>query len=268
VAGGTLGERCKRFESIEADRAAMPGLPLLARLDGRAFHTYTRGLRRPFDERLSRTMIDTARTLVAELHARVGYTQSDEITLLWHEPGGVPDALPFSGRFQKLASVLAGLASARFSLLAAERIPERAGQLAVFDARVWTVPTLEDALDVFVWREDDATKNSVSMAASSVAEERTLAGLSTAERHDLLHRHGINWNDYPPFFKRGVYVQRRPRTRALTDEERARIPVEHQPAAGALVTRSDVIEIEMPPLRRVANALGVLVHAEEPRPRA
>lgn len=85
-----LGDRCKRFEAAEAGRRAMPGIPLLARLDGRAFHTFTRGLNRPFDERFGRCMVETARTLVDNLHALVAYTQSDEITLIWWVPANGP----------------------------------------------------------------------------------------------------------------------------------------------------------------------------------
>ena len=81
-----IGDRCKRFEGAEAGRRAMPGIPLLARLDGRAFHTFTRGLARPWDARFATCMLETTRTLVDELQALVGYTQSDEITLLWWAP--------------------------------------------------------------------------------------------------------------------------------------------------------------------------------------
>lgn len=268
MAGGTLGQRCKAFELVEAQRSATPRLPLLARLDGRAFHTWTRGLPRPVDVRLTTCMQDTTAFLVSEFGARVGYTQSDEITLLWFEPAGLPDALPFSGRFQKLASVLAGAASAKFTLLADVGIPERKGTLAVFDARVWNVPTLEDALDVFVWREDDATKNSVSMAASAFYPETELAGLDSRLRRELLRRKGVNWDDYPASFKRGSYLQRRRLPVVMDETTRARIPEAHRPASEAVYERSEVRVLNMPPIRQIGNALGVLLHGEDPRRRA
>ncbi len=84
MANDGLAERCKSFELAEANRRATRGSPLLARLDGRAFHTFTRDLRRPYDEGMSVSMIETARYLVQEMQALVGYTQSDEITLAWH----------------------------------------------------------------------------------------------------------------------------------------------------------------------------------------
>jgi tRNA(His) guanylyltransferase len=259
-----LDERCKSFELVESERRAMRGLPLLARLDGRAFHTFTRGLTRPYDPGLSRAMIETARYLVHEMIARVGYTQSDEITLMWYEPVQSASAYAFEGRFQKLASVLAGMASARFGKLIAEHVPSKAGETPHFDCRVWQVPTLAEATEVFVWREDDATKNSITMAALTCYSERELDGKNSVEKHEMMFRKGINWNDYPAFFKRGTYLQRKTVTRQFTDEERARIPEPHRPPPGAVVARTQVIELELPPVRRITNAAAVLFEGAMP----
>lgn len=263
----TAGDRCKRFELAEAGRRALPGIPLLARLDGRAFHTYTRGLKRPFDEDFGRCMLETTRALVSELGSSVGYTQSDEITLLWWVPARGPTTYPFDGRFQKLVSVAAGLASAAFVRLAAEHLPEKSKILPCFDARVWQVPTREDAVDVFAWREDDATKNSLSMAARALYAQRELHGKSGSALHELLHARGVNWNDYPARFKRGVYVRREVSLRAITDEERAKIPERYRPAEGQVVSRAEVRAFDMPPIRRVLNPAEVLFDGAAPEPR-
>jgi len=263
----TLGERCKAFESMEADRRALPALPLLARLDGRAFHTFTRGLARPYDERLTRCMVDTTAHLVGSFEARVGYTQSDEISLLWWEPDREFGRYPFDGRYQKVVSVLAGAASAFFARAAEKAIPEKAAELPCFDARVWQVPTLDDALEVFVWREDDAVKNSVSMAACTLYAPDELDGVDTAGKHELLHRKGVNWNDYPDAFKRGTYVRRRRVQRVLAEADRLRIPEPHRPPAGHAFERGEVVPLELPPIRRIANALEVLLHGAAPLPR-
>src|SRR5687768_5975714 len=203
-----LGDRCKQFERAESERRAMRGLPLFARLDGRAFHTFTSGLARPYEPAMSRAMIETARYLVQEMVARVAYTQSDEITIAWYEPSASKSDYCFDGRFQKLASVLAGMASTRFYQHIARDLPAKASEVPHFDCRVWQVPTLADAADVFVWREVDATKNSVSMAAGAYYPDAELAGKDSSEKQELLFRKGINWNDYPAFFKRGTYLQR------------------------------------------------------------
>lgn len=251
----------------EAGRRAMRGLPLMARLDGRAFHTFTRGMTRPYEHGMSMSMIETTRYLVQEMMALVGYTQSDEITLAWYEPSSSLNDYAFDGRFQKIASVLAGMASARFGQLVAQHLPSKAGETPHFDCRVWQVPTLQDAAEVFVWREDDATKNSISMAACAYYADRELDGKSSGDKQELLFQKGVNWNDYPPFFKRGTYLQRRTFDRALSDEERARIPEAHRPAAGATFKRSQVVELELPPVRKIANLTAVLFERADAQPR-
>ena len=121
---------------------------------------------------------------------------------------------------------------------------------------------------MFVWREDDATKNSVSMAASAHYSDRELHGEDSSAKQELLFQKGINWNDYPAFFKRGTYVQRRSVQRTLSDDEVARIPEPHRPAPGALVTRTHVVELDLPPVRRIASLEAVLFAAADPEPRA
>ena len=102
------------------------------------------------------------------------------------------------------------------------------------------------------------------MAASAYYPPARLHGQDSAAKHELLHAVGVNWNDYPAFFKRGTYLQRRSFERALTEEERLRIPEAHRPAEGQLFLRSRVVELEMPPLRKVANVEDVMLRAAEP----
>jgi tRNA(His) 5'-end guanylyltransferase len=257
----SLGDRQKALESLEAGRKLLPGVPALVRLDGRAFHTFTRGLARPFDERLSRAMIETTKFLVQETHASIGYCQSDEISLAF--PNGDPaKAMLFDGRVQKLCSILASLASAKFNQLIAANIPEKAHLLPVFDARVWSLPNLDVAAEHFIWREADATRNSLTMAAHAHYSHKALHKAGFAKKHDLLHAKGINWNAYPAFFKRGAYVRRETELRELGTEELARIPEQHRPTGP--VVRSVVRELAMPPIARVANLREVLFFGCEP----
>lgn len=261
----TLGDMMKEYEMAFAGQKAMKGLPLLARLDGRSFHTFTKGLKRPYDQRLSTCMIETARYLVEETHASVGYTQSDEISLAWYIPVGSTSELMFGGRIQKITSVLAGLASAKFMKLVMEHIPEKAMQVPVFDCRVWQVPDINVAADAFLWRELDATKNSISMAAHSEFSHNSLHCMTGSEKQERLWaERGINWNDYPAFFKRGTYVQRQSVIRELSEEERMRIAEKHRPEIGTTFTRSSVVELDMPPARRVANYTDVLFKNADP----
>jgi tRNA(His) guanylyltransferase len=262
-----LGDRCKGYELAEASRRAMRGLPLLARLDGRAFHTFTRDLKRPYEHGMSVAMIETARYLVQEMNALVGYTQSDEITLAWFESSQSMSDYAFDGRFQKLASVLAGMASTKFFQLVLQHLPSKAKETPHFDCRVWQVPTLADAVDVFVWREDDATKNSVTMAAGAYYSDSELDGKHSGVKQEMLWQKGVNWNDFPAFFKRGSYLQRRTFERTLSDEERARIPEAHRPPSAATFQRTQVVELELPPVRKIANLSAVLFERADPIPK-
>jgi tRNA(His) guanylyltransferase len=126
-----------------------------------------------------------------------------------------------------------------------------------FDCRVWQVPTLADAADVFVWREDDATKNSLTMAALAYYSESELSGRSSSQKHELSFQKGVNWNGYPSFFRRGTYVQRKTIERASSDDELARIPEKHRPPA-LTVERAEVREVALPPVRKIANLPEVL----------
>ena len=216
---------------------------------------------------MSRCMIETTRYLVQETNARIGYTQSDEMTLAWFEPSQSTSEYSFDGRFQKIASVLAGMASARFVQLVARDLPAKVDAVPHFDCRVWQVPTPDDAADVFVWREDDATKNSITMAAGAYYSDRELHGKDSAAKHELLFAKGVNWNDYPAFFKRGTYLQRRTFERTLTDDERARIPDAHRPPADATFTRAQVVELELPPVRKIGNLVAVLFDGAAPESR-
>lgn len=256
-----MGDRQKAFESQEAGRRLMPGLPILVRLDGRAFHTFTRGLARPFDERLRRAMIETTKTLVNETHACIGYTQSDEISLAFHYPAPLSAPI-FDGRVQKLCSVLASIASARFNQLVTQLLPEKAHLLPVFDARAWAVPDLTMAAEHFLWREADATRNSLTMAAHAHYSHKELHKAGFALKHDMLHAKGVNWADYPAFFKRGTYVRRETALRELTPAELSRIPERHRPTGP--IERSAVVELDVPPLSRVVNLEDFLFRGAPP----
>lgn len=251
-----LGDRLKGIEMQEAGRKMMPDLPVIARLDGRAFHTYTRGMHRPYDKEMQRVMHITTAALVEEFHPAVGYTQSDEITLVWEKP------VLFDGRYQKLTSVLAGFCSATFAVEAKATWPEK-HILPCFDCRVFQVPSKEEVVEVLAWREADAVKNSVAMAAQSVYSHKQLQGKHRRDMMEMLFQKGINWNDYPVHFKRGVYFKRVSRMRTLTEEERARIPEKHRPAPDFAVWRTSVEQLDIPPIRQAENPAGTIFYKPE-----
>ena len=260
-----LGDRMKDYEKRETARRPLPMLPVCVRLDGKRFSRWTKGLERPYDPRLSALMVDTTKHLLDETSAVIGYTQSDEISLvLWSDDP--KRQLFLDGRLQKLVSVLASMATAFFNAQARTRIPERADLPAIFDARAWAVPSRAEAANVLLWRERDATKNSLSMAAREHYSHQELLGRSGPELHDLLHAVGVNWNVYPAFFKRGTFVQRRVERRPFAAEELASLPPKHDARSNPdlLVERSVLTEIAMPPFGRVTNRVEVVFEGAAP----
>lgn len=260
-----LGDRMKEYERAEAGRRLMMRLPICVRIDGKRFSKFTEDLRRPYDERLSRLMVATTRHLVEESAALAGYTQSDEISLLYYDEDPKTQ-LFLDRRVQKLTSILASMTTGYFNAHLAEAIPEKAGVVALFDSRVWSVPTKDEAANTFLWREVDATKNSVSMAARAYYSHGELQDRKSAEMQEMLFQKGVNWNDYPAFFKRGTFVLRRTVQRRFTSDEIESLPPRHAARTNPelMVTRSEVRPAEMPPFGRLRNRVGVLFDGEEP----
>lgn len=265
-----LGDRMKHFECIETDRRLDPRfLPVYARLDGRGFSKFTSGLRRPFDARMSRAMIETAKYLVAETGAKIGYTQSDEISLLWSITGENPETrMIFDGKMQKVVSILASMATAKFTYeVASNEDPEFAAyakKLPHFDTRLFTLPSREEAANAFLWRCLDAERNAISMAAHANFSHTRLQGVSQTGMLDMLHDHGIVFSDFPAFFRQGTFVRRQTIRRVLSEAERQEIPEACRPEAGQSVVRSEVREIQMPRFRSVTNRVQVLYDGVDP----
>lgn len=261
----SLSDRMKLYEEIETKRMFLPKLPIVARLDGRSFHSLTKGLRRPYDERLSNIMIELAKFLVGESCAVIGYTQSDEISLVFYSDD-LDSQIFFAGKPHKMISLLAAMASTKFNALLSKSIPAKAHITALFDCRVWSVPTQEEAVNVLVWREQDATRNSISMAAQTYYSHQQLDKKNTGEMQEMLFQKGINWNDYPPFFKRGVYVQRAKIIREFTCEELEKLPLKHDARSNPdlRVERTEVRILDLPPILQVQNRLDVVFNGALP----
>lgn len=260
-----LGDRMKGYEDAE-ERRFPAGLPIYARIDGRAFSRFTRGLERPYDAGMSVAMIATVKGLVADTHARIGYTQSDEISLVWLADEPASQTF-FDGRVQKLCSVLAGLATAHFTaaLLASDhRLRRYAERRPHFDCRVLSLPSRTEAANMVLWRELDARKNAVAMAAQAIFSTKQLHGKGQAAMLEMLAGADVTFEDYPPLFTRGTFVRRVTYERAFTAEELQAIPEKHRPAPDALVMRSEVREVPMPRFSTVANREAVIFDGAEP----
>ena len=255
-----MGDRLKYYEGIEAGRVLIPHLPICVRVDGRAFHTFTRGMERPYDIKMSNSMIETMKYLVEKTDACIGYVQSDEISLILSD---VKDPM-FGGRVQKLTSVIASMATAKFNQEIHKFYPDK--PLAEFDCRVWNVPSRTEAANTILWREFDATKNSISMAARAYYSDKQLLNKNSSEKQDLLMEKGVNWNDYPVFFKRGSYAKRTTVQRTLTKEELDELPEHHNARKNPdlVVTRTEIKEIYMPVFSKVVNREAFIFDGAEP----
>ena len=260
-----LGDRMKEYEGMEGERRFLPLLPVCARIDGKSFSRFTKGLARPYDKRLVDLMGQTTTYLVEETQAKMGYTQSDEINLVWYSDD-FKSQIFFDGRIQKIVSVIASMTTAYFNRHLEKYLPEKADRLGFFDSRAWQVPTLEEAANTFLWRELDATKNSISMAARSYYSHKALMGKKAAEMQEMLFQKGVNWNDYPDFFKRGSFFQKHKVYRKFTPEEIERLPRQHQARKNPdlKVERSSVRRLKMPPFSRVKNRVEVILTGAEP----
>lgn len=259
-----LGDRMKMYEHMEAGRRFMPGVPVYARLDGKCFHNFTKGLQRPFDEQMRNTMTEVTKYLVDETNAVFGYTQSDEISLVFYAKE-YKSQIFMDGRIQKMVSLLSALCTVKFNEIASGIWPEKflpGKNLPLFDCRVFPLPSKVEAMNSILWRVNDSVKNSVSMAASSYYSHKVLDGKSESERQDLLMAKGINWNDYPSIYKEGAFVQRRKVLRELSDEELAKIPEQHRPTGP--VERSRVVVLDLPRFGSITNKVELIFDGAEP----
>lgn len=258
-----FGDRMKMLEGAETSRRFLPLAPICARMDGKSFHTWTADCERPYDKRLSDLMIETTKSLVKETGAKIGYCQSDEISLIFHTED-YNSTIYFEGRISKMVSVLASLTTGFFNR-AAPKFFGVERPIAFFDARVWSVGTKWEAANAILWREQDAAKNSISMAAQKYFSHSELQGKSGPEMQEMLFKkHDINWNSYPPFFKRGSFIQRRTVKKELSAEEFQSIPEKFRPATN-LFERSEIAVVSMPKFSTVVNRVEVIFDGQDPQ---
>ncbi|MDR6226161.1 tRNA(His) guanylyltransferase Thg1 family protein [Desmospora profundinema] len=196
----SLGTRMKGYE--HTFRHFLPKrMPVIIRVDGRAFHTYTEGMERPFDERLHRAMTAVARDRCENIMGcKLAYVQSDEISLLLTNYEKLTTQSWFNNNIQKMVSVSASMATARFN----DQMYPITGKLATFDSRIFALPK-EEVTNYFYWRQADVTKNSIQMVARAHFTHEECSGLTNNQLQEkLFTEKGVNWNDFPTHFKRGA----------------------------------------------------------------
>lgn len=241
----SLGERIKSYEYQYTSDRLMPMVPWIARLDGKAFHTFTKGLDRPFCKPFRNLMVDVTKYLVEETSAKVGYTQSDEITLCWNNKDYKNEGL-FKGKVHKLNSVLASMCTLAFNRFLPQYLSnEYTKKSGIFDCRVFAVPTEMEAYNVFLWRELDAARNSVQMAGQSEFSHTELQNKDQNKiKEMLIKERNIDWEKYPDWAKYGCFVRRKKRLVQFSLTEIEKLPANHQARKdGNLLVRRSVLEV-------------------------
>ncbi len=261
----SLGDRMKMYES-QTETRVMPRLPMIVRLDGRSFSKFTKGMKKPFDDDFRQAMVETTKYLVDKTQAKIGYTQSDEISLVLYTDNLKSGSTMFDGRVQKITSNFASMATVKFLTEMQKRFPEKVAgdNLPTFDARVFAVPSKVEAYNAILWRVNDAVKNSVSMLAHSEFSHKSLHGLSTGQKqYKLLTERDINWNDLPSGCKQGTFVRKEKVEVKLEQEKLDKIPADKRPENG-MVIRGKMVEMDMPNFHKLSNAIDVIFDGAEP----
>ena len=216
-----LGKRMKEFYEQVPKTRLVRRMPVMIRIDGKAFHTFTRGFQKPFDEVLIESMQETMKYLCENIQGCVfGYTQSDEITLVLVDYKKLTSSAWFDYEVQKICSIAASMTTMKFNQVFQTNInlycradDSTGAQLswyiaainkgAMFDARCFNVPK-EEVTNFIYWRQLDATRNSIQMVGQANFSQKQLHGKSCNAIQDMLFTEkGINWNDYPTYMKRG-----------------------------------------------------------------
>jgi tRNA(His) 5'-end guanylyltransferase len=223
----TLGDRMKNnYENISRYYLTRR-MPIITRIDGKSFHTFTKGFKKPFDDILIKTMQETMKYLCENIQGCVlGYTQSDEISLVLVDYAELTTDAWFGNNLQKMCSVSASMATLAFNKAFTRNISKQSKRLytehleekdasyietleiamnkgAMFDSRVFTIPK-EEVCNYMLWRQQDATRNSILSVGQANFSHKDLHGKSCNNIQDMLMtQKGINWNDYATTLKRG-----------------------------------------------------------------
>lgn len=255
-----LGQRMKTYYEAIPKNKLMRRTPVAIRLDGKAFHTFTRGFEKPFDDVLVRAMQATMLYLCENIQGCVfGYCQSDEITLILVDYQTLTTDAWFDYEVQKMCSISASMATLAFNRFFENAIhqsydvdnpcrPKTERDLvdtylaamykgAMFDARCFNIPK-EEACNLIFWRQLDATRNSIQMVGQANFSHAELQDKSCNEIQDMLMtQKGINWNDFPAYLKRGAACRKMP------------VEVVEEPCNDIAVRHNWVIDLDMPILK-------------------
>jgi tRNA(His) guanylyltransferase len=217
-----LALRMKTYEAVNRN-FLIPNMNNIIRLDGKAFHTYTKGFKRPFDWDLINSMDEAAIYLCSKIQgAKFGYVQSDEISICFTDYDSFDTTAWFDGNIEKIVSVAASMCTGKFNQTRAVQIFQNLAvgtdkkyaielmqqmKVAEFDARIFQLPNKEEVVNAILWRQQDATRNSISSIAQSMFSDKELFKKNTDQMQEMIfQKSGQNWNDYDAKLKRGRFI--------------------------------------------------------------
>lgn len=244
-----LHEKCKFYEKNISPEKMIVWCPIILRFDGNRFSQWTKWLNKPFDENLTKLMQETTKFLIQETWALVWYTQSDEITLILYNENETRN-LYHNWEKQKILSKLTAKLVDFFNNKRKELLPNHK-KTAIFDCRIYQVPTLYDAYLQLLWRENDAIKNSISMMAYSIFDSSSLLKKSSIQKILMIKQSGKgDWTKLPSKYRKGSYFKSSITKTKFTHQELEQLPPNHNAKKdpNLLIERKTIIELDVPDL--------------------
>lgn len=262
----SLADRMKKYEEVTTNIHLIERLPIYARIDMRAGHTWCKALDKPFDLEYSNAMKHATSYIVEKTGALIGYTQSDEASFVWLDNSKVP----FETRVFKLQSILASMFTAAFmqKCFGTKLEFRMLKMLPSFDCRVCNMPSLDECTNMILWRERDSIKNSITLLALEHFSNNDIYKKNSLDKIAMLKAKGVDYYGLDEDLRNGSYFRRELYQKLLTIDEYNAIPEPNRPAldenGNAYVTRSHVIQFKLGmPLHEIANRKNVLFFNEK-----
>jgi tRNA(His) guanylyltransferase len=240
-----FGDRMKSYESVYTSQKVDSNQFLCVRIDGKRFSRYTKGFEKPFDPVLTDLFRDVTQIIMEKTDAWIGYTQSDEVTLVY-KLGDKATEYIFGGKTSKINSILASMFTANFNYLFQTRYPSFFANkgLALFDCRSWSVPSYDEVVNTILWRVQDCKRNSVSSLMRHTCGHKRMQNLSVSQMIDVMQMEAdVDWWDLNADWSHGILLAKVYETSEINDEVWKKIPDSKKPET-RMMTRGFIRQIE------------------------
>lgn len=230
-----------RMKNYERKYELSINLPVIIRLDGRCFHSFTRGMEKPFDDKFINMMNTIGLGLCDEIqNCKLAYLQSDEISFLVYN--GIGSTTWFGNEIQKICSISASFAASIGTKYIIEHFPNKSRYNVAFDSRTFIMPPKEVA-NYFLWRQQDWERNSLQMLTRKYWSQKDMQNKNGEDMHEMLHENGDNWNNLPIYLKRGRCIVKIP-------EE---ISIDNDHFKGNVIRNKWTVDLEIPIFKENRN---------------